>query len=96
MLRAIPLGCQRRGGVRAAHFYPDFLVNNEHPSTASSSNLLGDMAMYIAASSRERPRHGTGRMSDRVRAVMAPSGKPTYQGDAGFIPGPKVILRPLS
>ena len=36
------------------------------PSRTSSSNLLAEMPMYIAASSRERPRRGIGRTEERA------------------------------
>src|SRR5262245_51134993 len=36
-------------------------------------------AEYMAALSRERPRRGTGRMSDRARAVMVATEKPNYR-----------------
>ena len=40
------------------------------PSVTISSNLAAEIPMYIAASSRERPRRGTGRISERARAMI--------------------------
>src|SRR5262249_5588368 len=42
------------------------------PSRTSSSNLVAEIPMYIAASSRERPRRGMGRTQDSTaERVMA-------------------------
>jgi len=43
------------------------------PSATNSSNLLAEMPTYIAASVLDRPRRGTGRTSDRARAVIVPT-----------------------
>src|SRR5262249_17725640 len=40
------------------------------PYNTNWSNLAGEMPMYIAASSRDRPRRGTGRISERARAMV--------------------------
>jgi hypothetical protein len=52
------------------------------PSATISSNLAAEIPMYIAASSRERPRRGTGRTSERARA-MATTVKSTYRRSCG-------------
>src|SRR5262245_50491341 len=39
------------------------------PSVTISSNLAAEIRTYIAASSRDRPRRGTGRISERARVI---------------------------
>src|SRR6516165_11698638 len=39
------------------------------PSATISSNFAAETPMYIAASSRDRPRRGSGRISERARAM---------------------------
>src|ERR1700730_17421336 len=39
------------------------------PSATISSNFAAEMPMYIAASSRDKPRRGSGRVSERARAI---------------------------
>src|SRR5262245_33590049 len=43
------------------------------PSATISSNLAAEIPMYIAASSRDRPRRGSGRISERARAMVRKS-----------------------
>jgi hypothetical protein len=39
------------------------------PSATISANFAAEMPMYIAASSRDKPRRGSGRISERARAI---------------------------
>ena len=57
------------GKVAPAVVRPDGGAPGIRPSTTSWSNLAGEIPMYIAASSRDRPRRGTGRVSERARAM---------------------------
>ena len=52
------------------------------PSATSSSNFPAETPTYIAASSRESPRRGTGRTSERVRADILATENPTYRGQS--------------
>src|SRR5262249_20463159 len=65
------------------------------PSATISSNFAAETPMYIAASSRDRPRRGSGRISERARA-MATTVKSAYQRSVERVTRQATALRDVA
>jgi hypothetical protein len=61
-----------RSSARRSHtFRPSILTGaGMRPSATSSSNFVAETPIYIADSSRDRPRRGTGLISESARTVI--------------------------